>query len=283
MPEDQQAEGAPDRWDVGELDVDACLRRIGLAGIDCAVPSPELLRALHRAQVTTFSHENIDVVLGRTVTVDVPSIQDKLVRRYRGGNCLELNLLFAALLQQLGFTVTRLAGRVRMGSDVPRPRTHVMLQVDVDGRPWLADVGFGGPGLLDPLLFADGAAAVQDGWAYGLRQAEDGQWVLHTDRDAEGAFDLYSFTREPQHPVDYVVANHYITTHPRSPFTGQLIVQRSLPEERLLLRGTTLVRTSPGGKEWAGKVSAAEVPRLLAEDFAIELEEADADALSALL
>ncbi|TYR62734.1 arylamine N-acetyltransferase [Streptomyces parvus] len=277
---------APDEWGVQGLDVDACLRRIGLAGIHRAAPSPELLRALHRAHATVYSHENIDVVLGRTVTVDVPSVQSKLVDRHRGGNCLELNLLFAAVLQRLGFAVTRLAGRVRMGSDIPRSRTHVMLMVDLGGRTWLADVGFGGPGLLDPLPLADGARGIQEGWGYGLRLTGDRQWVLHADRDTadvQDPFDLYSFTLEPRYAVDYVVANHYITTHPSSPFTGQLIVQRSLPEQRLLLRGTTLVRTWPGGKEQTEELSAAEVPGLLANEFAVVLDGADARALSALL
>lgn len=271
------------QWEVDSLDADAYLRRMAVTEADeTLVPSCPLLYRLHRAHVATFSHENVDVILGRAVTMDVPSMQAKLIRRRRGGNCLELNLLFAALLERLGFAVTRLAGRVRMGCDRIRSRTHVVLRVDLDGHRWLVDVGFGGPGLLEPLSLADGSTAIQESWGYGLRCLPDGQWVLHSDR-ARGTFDLYSFTLEPQHSVDYVVANHYITTHLRSPFTGQLVAQRSLPAERLLLRGTTLVRTLPDWKEVTQEVPAEEVPRLLTDQFAIELSPWEASALIAQL
>jgi N-hydroxyarylamine O-acetyltransferase len=44
--------------------------------------------------------------------------------------------------------------------------------------------------------------------------------TLHND----GWFDLYTFTLEAQFPIDYVVANHDTSTHPRSPFTQTLVV-----------------------------------------------------------
>ena len=37
---------------------------------------------------------------------------------------------------------------------------------------------------------------------------------------------LHGFSDLPAHHVDYVVAHHYVSTHPRSPFTGQLVVMR---------------------------------------------------------
>ncbi|MER6714552.1 arylamine N-acetyltransferase [Streptomyces sp. NPDC000877] len=284
MSPDRGHSGTPDEWGIVAVDVDACLRRLGITdpADKMAAPSAELLKLLHRAHVTTYCHENVEVVLGRAVTVDLADIRRRLVDHRRGGNCLELNLLFAALLERLGFTVTRLAGRVRMGSTVPRPLTHVALRVDVDGRPWLADVGFSGPGLLDPLPLEDGATAVQDSWGYGLRREGDGYWCLFSDRGGV-PFDLYAFSLAPQHAVDYVVANHYITTHPRSPFTGQLIVQRSLPEERLLLRDTTWTRTFPDSSERVEQIPAHQAPELLREQFDLHLTNSDAQALSARL
>ncbi|UZJ33938.1 arylamine N-acetyltransferase [Streptomyces endophytica] len=34
-------------------------------------------------------------------------------------------------------------------------------------------------------------------------------------------FELYAFGTERRFPVDYAVFNHYISTHPRSPFTAR--------------------------------------------------------------
>jgi N-hydroxyarylamine O-acetyltransferase len=87
-------------------------------------------------------------VLGRTIELDLDSVQDKLVRRPRGGYCFEHNTLFAAVLERLGYAVTRLSARVNPSR--PGPRTHMTLRVVADGSPWLADVGFGAS-LLEPL------------------------------------------------------------------------------------------------------------------------------------
>ena len=54
-----------------------------------------------------------------------------------------------------------------------------------------------------------------------------------------GRTDLYTFTREPQYPIDFEVANHYTSTHPRSRFVTALLVQRATPNERHTLRGSS--------------------------------------------
>jgi hypothetical protein len=123
------------------IDLDAYFTRIGYAGV--RRPIMETLRALHLAHATHIPFENLDVLLGRRILLDLESLQTKLVRGRRGGYCFEQNALFAAVLERLGFTVTRLAARVRMGVTRVLPRTHVALAVDVDGGSWLADVGFG--------------------------------------------------------------------------------------------------------------------------------------------
>ena len=157
-----------DEWGADRLDLSAYLHRIGYdRPLDATA---ETLRALHQAHVATIPFENLDVVFGNAVHVDMDSLQGKLVLRSRGGYCFEHNLLFAAVLDQAGFRVTRLAGRVHMGTDRPRPRTHMLLRVEADGKEWLADVGFGGEGLLEPLPLADGATARQGDWTYRLER-----------------------------------------------------------------------------------------------------------------
>jgi len=154
-------------WDGEQLDLDAYLHRIGFDGD----PAPTLaaLRALHRGHVTSIPFENLEIMLGRGVPLDLASVQDKLVRRRRGGYCFEHTRLFAAALERLGFGFTALTGRVSMGSENKfRPATHALLRVETadDERAWLCDVGFGA-GPLEPLEFADGATATQGGgWRY---------------------------------------------------------------------------------------------------------------------
>ena len=203
------------QWAIDLLDVDAYLERVGYHG-DLA-PTVGTLRRLHRAHVAAIPFENLDVVLGGGVSLEMGAMQDKLLRRGRGGYCYEHNLLFAALLQRIGFAVSRLTARIRMGSDGPRESGHMMLRVEAEGRPWLADVGFGGQRLMEPVLLEDGATSQQGGWTYRLNREGAGSWVLRVWRPG-GWFDLYGFTLEPRHHGDYVVYNHYTSTSPDSPF-----------------------------------------------------------------
>jgi N-hydroxyarylamine O-acetyltransferase len=259
-------------WETDRLDLDAYLERIGFAGAPAA--DVDTLRALHRAHHAAIPFENVDIALGRRVEVDLDSVQDKLVRRPRGGYCFEHNLLFAAVLERLGFAVTRLAARIHPSG--AGARTHMLLHVVLDGEPWLADVGFGGR-LMEPLaLRAD--VVSQGGWRYRLRAAGHGVWRLEGDEPHEWS-DLYEFTLEPQRPIDYVVYNHYTSTHPRSPFVGRVIALRTEPHVRYALRGTELTTTRPGGRTDSVGVDVDDLPGVLADRFGIRLDSGEQAAL----
>ena len=218
------------------IDLHAYLRRIGHAG-DLA-PTRATLDALHLAHATSIPFENLDILLGVPIRLDLASLQAKLVARRRGGYCFEQNALFAAVLEKLGFEVTRLAARVRHGTDRVLPRTHMTLRVDVAGARLVADVGFGADGLLLPVPL-DGGESPQFAWTYRVVDDGDAQ-VLQSHRDGAWA-DLYAFTHEPQLAVDYEIANHYTSTHPASRFTQILTAQRISPDARWMLRNRDLV------------------------------------------
>ncbi len=219
------------------LDLPAYLRRIGYTGDlrnDSAV-----LQALHLAHVTRIPFENLDILLGLPIRLDLPGLQEKLVRGGRGGYCFEQNLLFAAVLGELGFPLTRLAARVRSGTQRLAPRTHMALRVEAGGSSCLADVGFGADGILLPVPFVPGGESRQFAWTYRLME-EEGTWALQSLRDGSWT-DLYAFTLEPQEEVDYEVASHYTSTHPDSRFVQTLTAQISSPEVRRALRNRELL------------------------------------------
>ncbi len=225
--------GSPDHGaDVDRmLDVPAYLRRIAYRGE--LAPSRATLDALHLAHVTAIPFENLDVLRGVPIRIDLRSLQAKLVAGNRGGYCFEQNTLFAAVLEHLGFRVTRLAARVRRGTDRVLPRTHMTLRVDLDDVRLLADVGFGADGILLPVEL-DGGPSRQYAATYRVFDAGDVQ-VLQV-RNGETWEDLYAFTHEPQLPVDYEIANYYTSTHPASRFTQVLTAQRLSPDVRRILR-----------------------------------------------
>lgn len=247
---------------------EAYLARIGLdPGGD---PS---LSEIHRAHATTIAFENFDPYGGRPVALDVGHLEDKLVTRRRGGYCFEHNLLLAAALEALGGRVVEpMLARVRMSPEgTPRPLNHLLLRVtDRDGTAWLADVGFGGGGLLDPLPFTVGARSEQSGWTYRL--STDGlELVLQTFQDG-GWSDMYGFVPEEAPLIDVEVNNWYTATHPDSPFVTGIMVGRRQSDRCLSLfayEDTVFVERPSGGASEVRQVTLDEVPALLADRFDI--------------
>lgn len=252
-------------WGATQLDLDAYLRRVDYRGrLDTTA---ETIRRLHRAHLAAIPFENIDVALGRGVGLDLASLQQKLVRQLRGGYCYEHNLLFAAVLERAGFRVTRLLARVRMGTDKILPRSHATLLVEAGDTRWLADVGFGSEGLVEPIPFRDGATTTVGSWTWRLDH--DGDWVLRALHD-DGWFDLYAFALERQHHVDFVVANHFTATHPSSPFVDRLVVHRTGPYVRHSLHGAELTTRRATGTATRA-LSDTELPDVLRDTFALAL------------
>jgi N-hydroxyarylamine O-acetyltransferase len=250
----------------GEIDLDAYLARIDYHGPLTA--TPETLRALHVAHVTHIPFENIDVLLGHPIRLDLAGLQAKLVGARRGGYCFEHNLLFAAALERLGFQVTGLAARVRLGAQTQRARTHMLLRVIIGGENWIADVGFGGAGLLEPISL-DGGEAQQAAWRFKLVEEKPTR-VLQALR-ADGWLDLYAFTLEAQYFSDYVMANHYTSTWPESPFVNRLVAQLTQPDVRWSLVDRELTQMRPAEDTTAFLASHNNIIETLHGRFGIEL------------
>jgi N-hydroxyarylamine O-acetyltransferase len=258
------------------IDLGAYLARIRVE--DALEPSLSVLEKLHTGHLARIPFENIDVRLRRPVGLDLESLEAKMVRGGRGGYCFEQNTLFAAVLRALGFEVRTLEARVRPpGVTATLPRTHMLLQVDVAGRAWIADVGFGAHGPLFPVLL-DGTASEQPDGAYRVERETRTVNVLR--RRWRGAWqDLYAFSLAPALPVDFDVAHHYTSTHPSSAFVRTLTVQLAAPEARQILRGRTHT-VQCANEETMREIEDAELPSLLRDEFGLRVT--DEDALLAL-
>ena len=259
------------------LDLAGYLRRVEYEG--ALEPTEEVLRALHLAHATHIPFENLDILLGRPIRLDLASLQAKLVHGGRGGYCFEHNSLLAAVLEEVGFRVTRLAARVRSGTTTLLPRTHMLLLVRCEGRTWLADVGFGAEGLLHPVPFGKGEVSEQFAWRYRV-VPEEGLWVLQS-LHGEGWTDLYAFTLEPQHAVDYEMANHYTSTHPDSRFRRTVTAQLAAPGVRRILRGGELT-VDAGDSVTRRTVDPDEILAVLDESFGLRLPEGTSLPLTVL-
>ncbi len=260
------------------LDLQAYLRRIDYQG--AVEPTRRVLEALHLAHATHIPFENLDILLGRPIALDLASLQSKLVARRRGGYCFEHNLLFAAILREFGFEPVMLAARVRHRTTAILPRTHMLLLVEAEGSRWLADVGFGGEGLLLPVPFGSGEEARHYAWTYRvIEDAGAGTWILQSRRN-DAWLDLYAFTLEPQQAVDYEIANHYMSTHPDSRFVQTLTVQLPGTQRRMILRNSDLIEDR-GDTVLERKIeSDEELVSALQEYFGLDMPQAETIVLA---
>ena len=242
------------------------LRRVGIASP--VGPDADGLRRLHRAHREAFLFENLTIQSGGTISLVLEDLERKFLDEGRGGYCFEHNTLFAALLDAIGLSSTSLLGRVRRGPPASWGRTHMVLRVPIGGEVWLADVGFGAQSLIEPMRLTDGATLHQLGMTYALRR-EQHLWILSAS-DVAAATDLYEFTDDPQTSVDIEIANHYTATHPASVFRRTLTIQRVTADERITLRGETLVRDR-SGRASEERVDRARLSHVAREVFGIEL------------
>ncbi|MGH8230161.1 MAG: arylamine N-acetyltransferase family protein [Steroidobacteraceae bacterium] len=222
------------------FDLDGYLRRVGYHG----PRTPELttLRALHARHVRSIPFENLDPLLGRPVLLDLPSLTAKLVHGRRGGYCFEQNLLFKAALEAVGFQVTGLAGRVRWRVPPERPlgpRTHMLLRVELAGRSYLADVGFGAQLLDAPLALEAGLEQRTPVATYRLTE-QDGRLGLEVQHESQWQL-MYLFGLDPQVQADYEMGSWFTATHPHSWFRHRLFVERLGREARHTLANTSLL------------------------------------------
>jgi len=126
-------------------------QRIGYQGDRS--PTLQTLQEIHRCHTRAIAFENLNSFLQQPVHLDLASLQQKLIYEGRGGYCFEQNLLFRSVLLALGYRVTNLAARVlwNIPAGTIMPRSHMLLRVDIEGHPYIADVGFGGLTLTEPL------------------------------------------------------------------------------------------------------------------------------------
>ncbi len=273
-------------WSGDQLDLDAYLARIeydGPVGDDGELrPDLETLYAVHRAHTGAITFESLDVLLGRPIGLDVKAIEDKLVHGRRGGYCYEQNSLLAAALERIGFEVSGRGARNRTRGDTLLPVTHAVLVVTVEGEPWLCDAGFGHQGPREPVPLArPGAEPAQGPWTYAVREEEGSILVLSMLR-GETWRDLYAFSPQRYHPVDYVLLNHYSSSHPRSAFVGQVIVQQPGDAVRTALVGRELTRLYPDGRTETESVAPEELLAVLDREFGLRLYGRDAEELEGI-
>lgn len=250
------------------LDLDAYFERIQWGG--GTRPTYDTLAGILDAHMRHIPFENLDVLLGRGIALDLPALEAKLVHARRGGYCFEQATLFAAVLEALGFTIERHIARVVLTS--PRdasPRTHMFVVVSLDGARHVADPGFGALAARVPVPLVEGRRVASGHDVHWMARDGDG-WKLCTLSDGK-PIDCWVTALDTVPTVDFIVANHYTSTHPASSFVNRLMMRAVTDDGRVALMNRDVTIRRDGTIERRELRDRHELRALVAAHFGFDL------------
>lgn len=254
------------------IDLDAYFERIGWTGE--TRPVLATLAGLLRAHMRHIPFENLDVLLGKGVRLELDALQDKLVRRRRGGYCFEHATLFAAVLEALGFAPVRRSARVVLCA--PRSeaaRTHMFLTVALREGTFVVDPGFGGLAPEKPVPLVDRGENVGSTATHWMAR-DEAAWVLRA-RTGDKVADCWVTTLEADNAIDFVVANHYTATHPASGFRNRLMLRALTDDGRVSVMNRDVTIRTGGAARVMQLADRAALRALLAEHFGFDVPEVE--------
>ncbi len=184
------------------------LERIGI--FEELAPTKENLRRIQTAHLRAVPYENLDILLGKPISLEKDALYEKIVVNKRGGYCFEVNELLGHLLRDLGYEVTDLFGRFLRGeTGVPMRRHHVLMVKCIDDEvPYIADVGVGTGSPNMPMRLTAGEEVPDGVITYRFAKHDFFGWVLEDRKNGEWG-PVYSFTEEPQAPIDFLATSFW--------------------------------------------------------------------------
>lgn len=248
-------------------DLDAYLERIGM---QLREPTREYLDELIYAHQCTVPFDDLDVHDKHQVpSLGVADLFEKIVVRKRGGYCFELNGLFGALLRALGYEVVPCMARV-----IFRPNPHPLIThraniVEIEGRRYLADVGFGGPMPTFAPLIENGATRTEHGHTFTLHECDDYWWEVGYTGSKEVEQRVLRFCTMPVEEHDFVPLSFYQAQYEQSAFRLHRMVNIKTADGAYDIRDTTFTVFSGGQKTAVELQGDEELDHVLAEKFGI--------------
>jgi N-hydroxyarylamine O-acetyltransferase len=246
--------------------------------IQPANPSLQLVGELQKKHLAHFSFNNIAVLLGRTISLDIDDITHKIVVENAGGYCFEHNRLMHDVLSSLGFDVRCLIARVINNQDIDSPRTHRITLLKWQGDEYLIDVGFGANCLTFPIKigsFKEGYYKQQN-FRIVLNKNQDYQLEIFTKA---GYYSLYIFDLNRYTEADCLAGNFYSSQHPNANFVKNLVVSLILPDKVLSLRNNVYHRIGVKNTEIININDHCKLQDILNGDFKIGVGASECELL----
>lgn len=226
------------------MNPDQYLNRIGF--YDTPAATWEMLAQFHERHLIHIPFEDLNIHYGMPIEIDIPKLFNKIVLQRRGGFCYELNSLFNAFLQQIGFTTRIISARVFTPEGQPGPPyDHLCIVVSLEDKLWLADVGFGDL-FLQPIVIQTDMIQFDSRNYFKIEQADENQFVLLMSSDNIYFEKKYTFSLEEQSLENFKPECYAKQHNPNSHFVKNKICTKATADGRVTIFNDKFIITKNG-------------------------------------
>jgi len=246
-------------------------------GLSTHDPTLSFLAEITRRHVATFPFSSVGPRLGDALPLDPERLLDRIVVRGRGGYCFEQNGLLFEVLEELGFDASIQLARVIHNQDIHPGLTHRVALVEVDGRQYVVDVGFGplGPPFPVPM---PGSAGPGDDARFRVHEARPGEFHMQSIVNGDH-YSLYRFDLVRYGQSDCELGHFYSHRHPDAVFVNNLVASLIMDDEVRSLRNREY-RVLRGNAHTSSSItSAPQLRDLLSAEFGIQVSDGEAQRL----
>lgn len=250
------------------------LARIGYdGGVTCSLQNLSKLMLCHLLSIpfeTVGMHRQ-----GQAPSLAHGDLYDKIILEGKGGYCFELNKLFQLLLDSLGYKTEACFAR---SIDVPgqeSPIDHRGLIVELQGKRYLTDVGWGGPMAAGPLLLEDRGIQEVEGQQFLVTPLDEAWWRIERMKPSDGeggaleAFGIMELCMAATKEADFEVLNAHCS-RPGSEFRDNELVNMRTRTGHVSLTNRQLTIRSNGEKRTYELEDRSAVDAALKKHFHLE-------------
>ncbi|XP_051485131.1 arylamine N-acetyltransferase, pineal gland isozyme NAT-3 [Apus apus] len=222
------------------MDIKEYFARISYQG---SYDKPDLatLTEIFQHHIRAVPFENLSIHCGESIELDLEATYNKIVRKKRGGWCMENNHLLSWVLKTLGYEITLLGSKVYIPEHnaYAEEMDHLLLRVQLGDKSYIVDGGFGmAYQMWQPMELVSGTDQpqtpgvfrfVEESGFWYLEKVKRKQWVpnqsLSTSHnvDKEVCRRVYLFTLEPRDIEEFRACNARLQTAPDSLFVTKSI------------------------------------------------------------
>ncbi|NXG34239.1 ARY2 protein, partial [Dromaius novaehollandiae] len=276
------------------MDIKEYFARISYQG-PCDKLDLETLTGIFQHHIRAVPFENLSIHCGERVELDLEPVYHKIVRKNRGGWCMENNHLLSWALKTLGYDVTLLGSKVYVPEyDAYADEIdHLLLKVVLHGQSYIVDGGFGmAYQLWQPMELISGKDQPQTPGIFRFLE-ENGIWYLEKvkrkqyvhsqnvstshNEEKEVCRRVYLFTLQPRDIEEFRPRNEHLQTAPGSLFVTKSICSLQTTDGIRALVGWKLTEIKYNYKDNMDLVEIRiladeEIEKTLKEKFNITLD-----------